>query len=94
MREELYIYSRIPNKNLVDHKLPPNIEALHNNFNYKKSKWLLSGLYHPQVSLISIYFIKRKMGPDIYSKYYKKNYWWELLMQRSQNLTNLSFSLK
>ena len=56
----------------MDHKLPPNIEALHNNFNYKKSKWLLSGLYHPQVSLISISFIKRKMGLDIYSKYYQK----------------------
>ena len=36
-----------PSKNLVDHKLPHEIESLFIELNLQKSEWRFSGFYHP-----------------------------------------------
>ena len=43
----IYIREYIPRKYLVDHKLTSDIKDLFTELNLRKSKWLLSGSYHP-----------------------------------------------
>ena len=43
----LIIYKDIPSKILEKHKLPQDIEGMFIELNFRKSKWLLFGTYHP-----------------------------------------------
>ena len=43
----IYVRSDIPSKLLTKHNFPNYIEGLFIEKNFRKSKWLFSGTYHP-----------------------------------------------
>ena len=54
----IYVREDIPSKILTKHVLPTYIEAFIIEFNFRKCKWLLSGIYHP-TSQSDQYFFDR-----------------------------------
>ena len=43
----IYVREDIPTKILTKHNLPEDIEGIFLEINFRKSKWLLCGIYHP-----------------------------------------------
>ena len=43
----IYITEDIPSRILTKHNFPYNIKGLFIELNFRKSKWLLGGMYHP-----------------------------------------------
>ena len=43
----IYIHDNFPSKLLTKHVFPDDIEGLFVELNFRKSKWLLMGAYHP-----------------------------------------------
>ena len=62
----IYVREDIPSKILTKHVLPTDIEALFIELNFRKCKWLLSGIYHPP-SQSDKYFLYTSL--DVYSNY-------------------------
>ena len=59
----------IPSKFLTKHVLPTDIEALFIELNFRKCKWLLSGIYHPPSQSDQYFFEKLDNALDVYSNY-------------------------
>ena len=43
----IFVREDIPTKLLTKHNFPSDVEGLFVELNFRKSKWLLSGTYHP-----------------------------------------------
>ena len=67
----IYVREDIPSKQLNKHILPDDIEALFLEINFRKSKWLLCGTYHPPSQPDQYFFDNINKGLDTYSKYQK-----------------------
>ena len=52
----VYIRDNIPNKQLVKHKLPEDIEGVFVEINLRKSKWLIFGGYRPPCQSVEHFF--------------------------------------
>ena len=65
----IYVREDITSKILTKHLLPTDIEAVFIALNFRKCKWLLSGIYYPP-SQSDQYFFDRLDNPlDVYSNY-------------------------
>ena len=69
----MLIYARrdIPSKLLTKHSFPNDIEGLFVEINFRKSKWLLFGTYHPPSQNDQYYFDCLDKALDVYSNYEK-----------------------
>ena len=54
---------------LTKHSIPDNFEGLFVELNFRKSKWLLGGLYHPPSQLRQDFFNILDKALDVYSNY-------------------------
>ena len=63
--------SDIPSKLLTKHSFPNDIEGLFIEINFRKSKWLLFGTYHPPSLKDQYYFDCLDKALDVYSSYEK-----------------------
>lgn len=62
----IYVRNDIPSKELGDHTFPSDIEGIFVELNFRKSKWLLFGTYHPPSQSDEYYFSKVSNSLDIY----------------------------
>ena len=62
----------IPYRLLWKHVFPSDIEGLYIELNFRKSKWLLHGTYHPPSQSDQYYFKNLDKSLDTYSNYEKK----------------------
>ena len=67
----IYIRDNVPSKLLTKHVFPDDIEGLFVELNFRKSKWLLMGAYHPPSQSDSYFFEHLDKALDIYSNYEK-----------------------
>ena len=67
----IYVRSDIPSKLLTKHSFPNDIEGLFVEINFRKSKWLLFGTYHPPSQNDQYYFDCLDKALDVYSSYEK-----------------------
>ena len=67
----IYIRDDIPSILLTKHVFPDDIEGLFVELNFRKSKWLLMGAYHPPSQSDSYFFEHLDKALDIYSNYEK-----------------------
>ena len=67
----IYNCDNIPSKLLTRHVFPDDIEGLLGRLNFRKSKWLLIGAYHPPSQSDSYFFEHLDKALDIYSNYEK-----------------------
>ena len=65
----IYVRENIPSKILTKHALPTVIEALFIELNFRKCKWLLSGIYHPPSQCDQYFFDKLDNTLYVYSNY-------------------------
>ena len=65
----IYVREDIPSKILTKHVLPTDIEALFIELNFRKCKWLLSGIYHPPSQSDQCFFDRLDNVLDVYSNY-------------------------
>ena len=63
--------SDIPSKLLTKHSFPNDIEGWFVEINFRKSKWLLFGKYHPPSQNNQYYFDCTDKALDVYSSYEK-----------------------
>ena len=70
----IMIFTRddIPNRVLTKHVFPNDIEGLFIELNFRKTKWLLFGTYHPPTQSDSYYFNNLDKALNLYSHYDKK----------------------
>ena len=70
----IMIFTRddIPNRVLTKHVFPDDIEGLFIELNFRKTKWLLFGTYHPPTQSDSYYFNNLDKALNLYSHYDKK----------------------
>ena len=68
----IYVRSDIPCKQLSKHDFPEGIEGIFVEINFRKSKWLLFGTYHPPSQNDNFYFNSIGHGLDVYTKSYDK----------------------
>ena len=68
----IYVREDIPCKLLNNHNLPDDIEGLFVELNFRKSRLLLVGTYHPPCQNDQYYFKSIGKGLDIYSANYDK----------------------
>ncbi len=68
----IFVREDIPSKELNDHVLPDYIEGIFIELNFRKSKWLLMGSYHPPKQPDEYYFNKVTNSLDIYLSKYDK----------------------
>ena len=68
----IYIRADIPCKQVNNHVFPDSIEGLFIEINFRKSKWLLFGTYHPPSQNDALYFDSIGRALDIYSQKYDK----------------------
>ena len=61
----IYVREDIPSKLLVKHSLPEDIEAIFVEINFRKSKWLLCGAYHPPSQSDQYFFDSIDIALDI-----------------------------
>ena len=54
---------------LTKHNFPNNIEGLFVELNFRKSKWLLGGMYHPPSQPNQYFFKTLGKALDVYSNY-------------------------
>ena len=65
----IYVREDTPSKILIKHVLPTDIEALFIELNFRKCKWLLSGIYHPPSQSDQYFFDRLDNALDVYSNY-------------------------
>ena len=65
----IYVRVDIPSKIFTKHVLPTDIEALFIELNFRKCKWLLSGIYHPPSQSHQYCFDRLDNTLDLYSNY-------------------------
>ena len=68
----IYVREDIPCKLLNNHNLPDDIEGLFVELNFRKTRLLLVGTYHPPCQNDEYYFKSIGKGLDIYSANYDK----------------------
>ena len=68
----IFIRDDIPSRVLMKHVFPDDIEGLFIELNFRKTKWLLFGIYHPPTQNNSYYFNNLDKALDLYSHYDKK----------------------
>ena len=68
----IYIREGIPTRLLNLHSFPCDIEGLFVEINFRKTKWLLCGTYHPPSQNDKYYFDSLGMALDIYNSKYDK----------------------
>ena len=66
----IYVRANIPCKQLEKHDFPDNIEGIFVEVNFRKSKWLILGTYHPPRQNDGFYFDKHARALDIYTQTY------------------------
>ena len=66
----IYVREDIPSKELNTHNCPDDIEGIFVELNFRKSKWLLFGSYHPPNQSDEYYFNKVSMSLDMYMPIY------------------------
>ena len=62
----IYVREDIPSKELNDHTFPDDIEGVFVELNFRKTKWLLMGSYHPPSQSDQYYFNKVSNSLDMY----------------------------
>ena len=67
----IYIRDDIPSKLLTKHVFPDNIKALFVELNFRKSRWLIMGAYHPPSQSDSYFFEHLDKALDVYNNYEK-----------------------
>ena len=67
----IYVRSDIPCKELDKHEFPGNIEGIFVELNFRKSKWLLFGTYHPPSQNDNFYFDNVGRVLETYTSKYK-----------------------
>ena len=65
----IYVREDIPNGMLAKHNFPDNIEGLFMELNFRKSKWLFGGMYHPPSQPDQYFFNTLDKALDVYSNY-------------------------
>ena len=65
----IYVREDIPSKILTKHVLPTDIEALFIELNFRKCKWLLSGIYHPPSQSDEYFFDRLDNALDVHPNY-------------------------
>ena len=85
----IYIRDDIPSKLLTKHVFPDNIEGLFVELNFRKSKWLLIGAYHPLSQSDNYFFEHLDKALDIYSNY-ENFYLQEISAQKLHSLLWIS----
>ena len=60
----VYVRDDIPNKQLIKHKLPEDIEGVFVEVNLRKTKWLIFGAYRPPCQLVEYFFKHADFGLD------------------------------
>lgn len=68
----IYVRDDIPSKQLISHPFPDKIEGIFVELNFRKSKWLLLGTYHPPSQSDSFYFDSIGKAIDFYNNKYDK----------------------
>ena len=66
----IYVRSDIPCKQVNQHEFSENIEGIFLEVNFRKSKWLLLGTYHPPSQNDNFYFNNMGRALDIYTQIY------------------------
>ena len=67
----IYVREDIPSKILRKHFFPNDIEGIFAEINFRKSKWLLCGTYHPPSQSDQYYFDNIDKALDVYCQYEK-----------------------
>ena len=67
----VFIRDHIPSRVLTKYVFPDNIEGLFIELNFRKTKWLPFGTYHPATQSDSYYFYNLDKALDLYSHYDK-----------------------
>ena len=67
----IYVREDIPSKILRKHFFPNDIEGIFVEINFRKSKWLLCGTYHPPSQSDQYYFDNIDKALDVYCQYEK-----------------------
>ena len=65
----IFVKEDIPNKLLIKHNFPDDIEDLFIELNFRKSKWVLFGTYRPPAQSDQYFFNCVDKALDTYSKY-------------------------
>ena len=65
----IYVREVIPNSMLTKYNFPDNIEVLFIELNFRKSNWLIGGMYHPPSQPDQYYFNTPGKALDVYSNY-------------------------
>ena len=68
----IFIRDDIPSRVLTKHVFPDDSEGLLIQPNFRKTKWLLFGTYHPPTQSDSYYFNNLDKALNLYSHYDKK----------------------
>ena len=68
----IYVREDIPTKLLFSHSLPDDIEGMFIELNFRKSKWLLGGMYHPPSKKDDYFFKCIRRALDVYNDIYDK----------------------
>ena len=68
----IYVRSDIPCQQINKHEFSDNIEGIFVEINFRKSKWLLLGAYHPPSQDDKFYFNNIGHALDIYTQNYDK----------------------
>ena len=67
----VYVREDIPSKFLSKHSFKEDIEGLIVEINFRKSKWLLGGIYHPPLQPDQYFFDSLDKALDAYCNYKK-----------------------
>ena len=62
----VYVRDDIPNKQLIKHKLPEDIEGVFVEVNLRKTKWLIFGAYRPPCQSVKYFFKHVGFALDTY----------------------------
>ena len=65
----IFVKENIPSKLLTKHNFPSDVEGLFVELNFRKSKWLLFGTYHPPAQNDQYFFNCIDNALDTYSNY-------------------------
>ena len=65
----IFVREDIPSKLLTKHNFPSDVEGLFVELNFRKSKWLLCGTYHPPAQNDQYFFNCIDKALDTYSNY-------------------------
>ena len=65
----IYVRQHIPNRMLTKHNFPDNMKGLFIELNFRKSKWLLVGMYHQPSHPDQYFFDTFNKALDVYSNF-------------------------